>query len=518
MSKQGHRPVVLVILDGWGIGCDEPGNAILAAKTPTMDRILAECPSTTLITSGSAVGLPEGQMGNSEVGHLNLGAGFIVYQWISRIDKAIAEGELAANETLGHAIDHCIALGSTLHIAGLVSDGGVHSHIRHIIALVEIAAARGLTRIAIDAFTDGRDTSPSSGSRFVGELESALARIGAGRMATVSGRYYAMDRDKRWERTKLAYDAIVAGVGPTAASAAEVVERSYAAGLTDEFIVPTVIAAADVLPGIQPDDVFLFANFRSDRGRQLTQAIAVTDFSGFERSISVADQLQVITMTRYWDDLPVDILFETHDVERPLARVISEAGLRQFHCAETEKYPHVTFFLNGGREDPFPGEDRTLIPSPKVATYDLQPEMSAAGVGAASVNAIDSGSYDFVVVNFANPDMVGHTGVFEAAVTAVEAADAQLALVLHAVKRQGGVALVIADHGNAEEMIDRETGSPMTAHTTNPVPCVLVCSDVSALRDGSVLSAVAPTILELMGLEEPPDMATPSLLIAPAGS
>jgi len=323
MSQTGRRTVVLVILDGWGIGRDEPGNAILAANTPTMDRLRAECPYTTLLTSGSAVGLPEGQMGNSEVGHLNIGAGYIVHQWISRIDTSIANGELAANETLVQAIEQCLASNSTLHFAGLVSDGGVHSHIRHIIALIEIAARRGLTQLAVHAFTDGRDTSPTSGLGFIQELEAAIAHIGVGRIASVSGRYYSMDRDKRWDRTRLAYDAIVAGIGPRAESVASIVEQSYAAGVTDEFIVPTVITYDNDLAAMQPGDVFLFANFRSDRGRQLTQALAVADFAGFDRSVSLAGYIEVITLTRYWDGLPVAILFEPHDVVNPLARVIS---------------------------------------------------------------------------------------------------------------------------------------------------------------------------------------------------
>lgn len=508
--------MVLVILDGWGLGREEPGNAILAANTPIMDRLQAECPFTTLLTSGSAVGLPDGQMGNSEVGHLNIGAGYVVHQWISRIDLAIKNGVLAANETLVQAIEQCIASHSALHIAGLVSDGGVHSHIRHIIALIEIAARRGLTQIAVHAFTDGRDTSPTSGRGFILELEAAIARIGVGRIASVSGRYYSMDRDKRWDRTHLAYDAIVAGTGPRAESAALVVEQSYAAGVTDEFIVPTMITSDSDPAAMQPGDVFLFANFRSDRGRQLTQALAVDEFAGFDRSVSLVGHMRVITLTRYWDDLPVAILFEPHDVVNPLARVISESGLRQFHCAETEKYPHVTFFLNGGREDPYPGEDRSMIPSPKVATYDLQPEMSAAGVSTATIDAVGSGHYDFVVVNFVNPDMVGHTGDFAATVLAVETVDAYLGDVLVAVRDAGGTALVIADHGNAEEMIDRVTGGPMTAHTTNPVPCILVGADSFVLREASALSAVAPTILELMGLNAPPEMVTASLLVEPA--
>jgi 2,3-bisphosphoglycerate-independent phosphoglycerate mutase len=512
MTHKPIRPVVLVILDGWGIGASGPGNAVEAAVTPNMDRIWSTCPHATLQTSSLAVGLPEGQMGNSEVGHLNIGAGFIVHQWISRIDKAIADGELADNPILTSAIDRCVKDDRTLHIGGLVSNGGVHSHIRHIFALIEIAATRGLKKVAIDAFTDGRDTLPTSGLGFIGNLEEELSKVGVGRIATVSGRYYAMDRDKRWQRTQLAYDAIVSGAGPTAPSANAAIQASYDARVTDEFIVPVVIPNPDGPNGMQEGDVFLFANFRSDRGRQLTHALADPDFDGFARSKGIAGKCEVITMTRYQEGLPVEVLFEPHDVTEPLAKVISDAGLKQFHCAETEKYPHVTFFINGGREEPFPGEDRVMIPSPKVATYDLQPAMSAIPVADATIEAIESGTYAFIVVNFANADMVGHSGSIPATITAVETADTQLGRVLAAVQLAGGAAIVIADHGNAEEMIDEQTGGPMTAHTTNPVPCVLVGSTGAHLRDGAVLSAIAPTILDLLGLPIPPDMTTPSLL------
>jgi 2,3-bisphosphoglycerate-independent phosphoglycerate mutase len=509
-----HRPVALIILDGWGIGRDEPGNAVIAARTPTMDRISIEYPHTTLITSGEAVGLPAGQMGNSEVGHLNLGAGFIVYQWITRIDVAIADGSFNENEAIVAAIDRCLINGSTLHLMGLVSDGGVHSHTRHLVAIVKLAATKGLQRIAIHAFTDGRDTAPHSGLGFVGALESELAATGAGRIATVSGRYHAMDRDNRWPRTQLAYDAIVSGRGETAASAAEAIQRSYDAGTTDEFVLPTVIGEAVT---IEPGDAVISFNFRSDRMRQLIAALAEPGFTGFERSRFV-DNLEIVTMTRYEEGLPVTVAFAPKDVQYPIARIVSEAGLKQFHAAETEKYPHVTFFFNGGREEPFPGEERALVPSPKVATYDLQPEMSAVGVTDAVVGAIESGAFDFIIVNFANCDMVGHTGVFEAAVLAVETADASLARVLSALDAVGGVALVTADHGNAEEMIDRNTGGPMTAHTTNPVPVVLFApADKSLknarLRDGAVLSAVAPTLLELLGVKTPESMDQQSLLV-----
>lgn len=512
-------PVVLVILDGWGIGRDEPGNAVLAANTPTMDRLLAIYPNATLRCSGFDVGLPDGQMGNSEVGHLNLGAGFIVYQWISRIDKAITDGEFFTNPALVAAIDHCLANGTTLHLLGLVGDGGVHAHSRHLLALLDLAKRRGLTRVAVHAFTDGRDTAPTSGRAAIAEIEEHLLALKIGRIASVSGRYYAMDRDHRWERVKLAYDAIVDGDGPIARTADEALAAAYAAGTTDEFVVPTVIADDVHAPiKIEPGDEIVFFNFRSDRARQLTEALSRPAFDGFVRDRSVAAVVPVTTMTRYEAGLPVTVAFEPHDVVNPLARVVSEAGLNQFHCAETEKYAHVTFFFNGGREAPFPGEQRALIPSPKVATYDLQPSMSANGVADAVVNAIESGDYAFVIVNFANCDMVGHTGVISAAVEAVETVDRCLERVLVAVLNAGGVALVTADHGNAEEMIDRATGGPMTAHTTNPVPVVLVTPEDhprrhAPLRTDGILSGIAPTVLALMGLAAPADMTTPSLLV-----
>jgi 2,3-bisphosphoglycerate-independent phosphoglycerate mutase len=515
----GSRPVVLVILDGWGIGRDEPGNAVLAARTPTIDRLLAKYPHATLRCSGEDVGLPAGQMGNSEVGHLNLGAGFIVYQWITRIDRAIADGSFFGNPALIAAVDGCRERGSTLHLMGLIGDGGVHAHSRHLVALLELAKGRELERLAVHAFTDGRDTSPTSGLGFVDEIERQLALLGVGRIATVSGRYYAMDRDRRWERTSLAYEAIVDGQGSIARSAHDAIEASYAAGTTDEFILPTVIGDEWHPPmRLEPGDEVIYFNFRSDRGRQLTEALSVPDFQGFERARVVAGLCPVTTMTRYEAGLPVTVAFEPHDIVFPVARVVSDAGLKQFHCAETEKYAHVTFFFNGGREEPFPGEERRLIPSPKVATYDLQPEMSAGGVTDAVVDAVGSGRFDFVIVNFANCDMVGHTGVFSAAVAAVETADTCLGRVLEAVAAVGGVAIVTADHGNAEEMIDRETGGPMTAHTTNPVWVVLVTPEGHPLRNvelrpDGILSAVAPTVLRLLGLAVPADMTTPALIM-----
>ena len=514
-------PVVLVILDGWGIGRDEPGNAILHAHTPTMDRLWAAYPHATLLTSGEDVGLPDGQMGNSEVGHTNIGAGFVVYQWLTRIDRAVADGELAANPTLTAAIDRALVNGGRLHLLGLVSDGGVHSHIRHLEALLRLARARGLhsDRVVVHAFTDGRDTSPHGGLGFIDELEIAIAAIGAGHIATVSGRYYAMDRDRRWERTRQAYDAIVLGIGERATSAAEAVSRAYASGITDEFIPPTVIAGDASPSTVQPDDSVIFFNFRADRGRQLSQALVGETFGGWERG-SRLPGLHLVTLSRYEEGLEAEIAFPSMDVTDPLARVVSEAGLPQLHTAETEKYPHVTFFLNGGREEPFPGESRVLIPSPKVATYDLQPEMSALAVTDAVIGAIESGAYRLIVVNFANGDMVGHTGVFSAAVQAIETVYACLGRVIASTLAADGVALVTADHGNAEEMIDRVTGAPMTAHTTNPVPVILVAPETSPwrsvpLRGGGRLSAVAPTILKLMGMEVPASMTEPSLLAVP---
>ncbi|MFN8591851.1 MAG: 2,3-bisphosphoglycerate-independent phosphoglycerate mutase [Thermomicrobiales bacterium] len=512
-------PVVLVILDGWGIGRDEPGNAVLHARTPTMDHLWATYPHASLLTSGEDVGLPAGQMGNSEVGHTNIGAGFVVYQWLTRIDRAVARGEFAANPALNGAIDRALATGGTVHLLGLVSDGGVHSHMRHLEALLRLAAARGVPRerVAVHAFTDGRDTSPHSGLHFIADLETAMAAASVGRIATVSGRYFAMDRDRRWERTRRAYDAMVDGEGERSTSAQGAVARAYAAGVSDEFVPPTVIDSGSGPTPIRPGDGAIFFNFRADRGRQLSDALVSEAFGGWERGPRVAD-LHLVTMARYEAGLPVEVAFAPMDVVNPLARVVSQAGMTQFHAAETEKYPHVTFFLNGGREEPFPGEDRTLVPSPKVATYDLQPEMSALPLTDAVVAAIASGRYRLIVVNYANGDMVGHTGVFAAAVQAIETVDACLARVIAATLAAGGVALVTADHGNAEEMIDRVTGAPMTAHTTNPVPVLLIAPEQSAwrhaeLRPDGRLAAIAPTLLMLLGLTPPPEMTEPGLIV-----
>jgi len=511
------RPVLLAILDGWGIAPHGPGNAVTLADTPVLDSLFERYPHATLRTSGEAVGLPDGQMGNSEVGHLNIGAGFIVYQWITRIDMGIRSGELAANPAIQRAFSSARATCGTVHLMGLVSDGGVHSHTRHLVALLEAAKAAGVEDLLVHAFTDGRDASPTSGRQALTEVESKLLHLDIGGIATVSGRYYAMDRDHRWERTQTAFAAIAQGSGAEATSAVTAIDTSYALAVTDEFVAPTVIPAADgSRHAIGSNDSVIVFNFRSDRGRQLTEALSEPNFSGFERSTYTIPQ-NVTTLTTYDATLPVHVAFAPHDVERPLARIISEAGMSQFHTAETEKYPHVTFFLNGGREEPFPGEDRRLVPSPKVATYDLQPEMSAPQVADGVVEAIGSGQYDFIIVNFANCDMVGHTGVIAAAVAATETVDSCVGTILAALELAEGVAIVTADHGNAEQMIDPATGGPFTAHTTNPVPVILVAPHDHQLRHAqllecAVLGSVAPTVLELLGITPPAFMDQPSLI------
>ena len=514
-----RTPVLLAILDGWGIGRDEPGNAILQADTPVMDHLLATAPNATLRCSGDDVGLPAGQMGNSEVGHLNIGAGFVVYQWITRLDLAIAERTFEKTPAFVDAFERVKANAGTLHVLGLIGTGGVHAHTRHLIALLDAAEAYGVRRVLVHAFTDGRDTSPTSASEFIIPIETRLATMPEARIATISGRYYAMDRDHRWERTKMAFDAIVHAEGARAASAREAILGSYEVGRTDEFILPTVIPDAhDSLHGIRDADEFIFFNFRSDRGRQLTDALAQEGFNGFDRGGYVPGQHRVTTMTEYDKDLPVTVAFAPEDVVYPLARVISDAGKTQFHTAETEKYPHVTFFVNGGREEPFPGEARRMVPSPKVATYDLQPEMSAPDVCKGVIDAIRSGEYDFVIVNFANGDMVGHTGVIPAVVKAIETVDRCVGEIVMALMEAGGLGLITSDHGNAEQEIDPETGGPLTSHTTNPVPVILVAPEAHALRKATlrtdgVLSALAPTVLDLMDLAIPASMTQPSLIV-----
>lgn len=512
-----YRPVVLVVLDGWANGPDYLGNAVLAADTPVMDQLSDTYPTTALRCSGLDVGLPDGQMGNSEVGHLNLGAGFIVYQWITRIDQAIAEGDFFQNPALVQAVEHAKTHGTALHLMGLISDGGVHSHQRHLYALLELARRHDLDRVFIHLFTDGRDTPPESGAGYVEALLEEMARLETGTIATITGRYYAMDRDKRWERTRKAYDAIVSGIGRQARNPVEALRDSYASGVTDEFIEPIVLVdSSGPVATLTDGDAVIFFNFRADRARQLTQALTDPEFHGFSRTRLPKD-LEFVAMTEYERDFDLPVAFPPQDVVYPLARVLSEAGLRQYHTAETEKYAHVTYFFNGGREEPFPGEDRVLIPSPKVPTYDLQPEMSAHPLTEQTVEAIESGEYDFIIINYANGDMVGHTGVFSAAVQAIETVDSCLGKLVRATLRQGGVAIVTADHGNADEMIIPGTDEVWTAHTKNPVPFILVAPDDSPLRDVTLrrdgrLADVAPTVLDVLGITPPPDMTGKSLI------
>lgn len=519
------KPVVLVILDGIGIDPRRRANAYALANTPTLDRLWRDYAHATLEASGEAVGLPAGQMGNSEVGHLNLGAGFVVHQDLTRLGQAIESGEFYRNATLLAQMRLVQQRGTALHLIGLVGPGGVHSHGAHLMALLRMAKAQGLQRVFVHAFLDGRDTPPQSAAATLSELEVGLKELGVGRVASVSGRYYAMDRDNRWDRTTQAYRALVHGVGEKANTAAEAVAASYAAGVTDEFVVPTVVRdGAGPTATIRDGDGVMFFNFRADRARQLTRALVAAEMPQFDRGPARRD-LAFVTMTEYEKELPVQVAFPTQDVARPLAEVISRAGLKQFHTAETEKYAHVTFFFNGGREVPFEGEARLLAPSPRVATYDLQPEMSAVEITEGLVQRIRERTDDFVLVNYANGDMVGHTGSLPAAIKAVETVDACLGRVLSAVSEAGGLAFVTADHGNCEVMEDYTTGTPHTAHTTNPVPAIVFHPDFELnpkdttggqplLRSGK-LCDVAPTLLGFLGVTPPPEMTGHSLVVPP---
>jgi 2,3-bisphosphoglycerate-independent phosphoglycerate mutase len=520
------RPIVLVVLDGFGIGHDPAGDAIAAAPMPTWHGLLEKWPHSVLQASEEAVGLPPGQMGNSEVGHLNLGAGKPVLQDLPRIDAAIADGTFDERPAFHAAIDRANAANGVLHAVTLVGPGGVHANDRHLVALADLAHRDGVRTFAVHALLDGRDTPPSSGLGFVGDLETRLGAAHPGaRIVSVGGRYYGMDRDKRWERTERGYDAIVHGEAAyDAPSAVAAIEAAYARGETDEFVVPTVIDADGGPIRVEDRDPIVHLNFRADRARQLTHALADGhDFDGFDRRSPsgrpAPDDLLVVTMTSYEDGLPVLVAFPP-ETARSLAQAFSEAGWRQFHVAETEKYAHVTYFFNGGVEAPWPGEDRRLVPSPKVATYDLQPEMSASGVTDALVDAIRSGTYDFIVANYANPDMVGHTGVWEATIAALRTIDGCLARVVDAVgdvetagtDGPGAILAITADHGNADQLRDA-IGAPVTAHSLNPVPFVLIGRSVAARRltDG-VLADVAPTLLELAGLPGWPGITGMSLL------
>jgi 2,3-bisphosphoglycerate-independent phosphoglycerate mutase len=499
-------PCVLVVCDGWGENPDSFGNAIAAAQTPRVDALRQRWAWTTVAASGLAVGLPDGQQGNSEVGHLTIGAGRVLFQSLPRVTLDIEEGGFFRNPVLVEAVERARRRGAALHVMGLVSPGGVHSHTDHGLAVVELARRHGLERVWIHAFLDGRDEPPTSAAGFVRTFEEGLARIGAGRIVSVSGRYHAMDRDRRWERTARAYEVIAGAGDGTAAGAVDYIEGRYAAGVTDEFIEPVSI----VPPGaervrIEDGDSVIFFNFRPDRARQLTHALVDEEFDGFPRSRRAAD-LHMATFTEYEAGLRVAVAYATEDVRDTLGEVVSAHGLRQFHVAETEKYAHVTYFINGGREEPLPGEDRLLIPSPKVATYDATPAMSAEAVTEAVLDRIRAGGDALIVVNFANPDMVGHTGDLAATITAVEVVDRCLGSIADATEAAGGSLLITADHGNAEHKVDPRDGSPLTAHTTSPVPVILCGNGSGELRAGGGLADIAPTVLGVLGLPAPATM------------
>ena len=503
------KPVILMILDGFGVGleAEKRGDAIKAAKKPNIDKLFAENPVTKIGASGLDVGLPDGQMGNSEVGHTNIGAGRIVYQELTRITKSIEDGEFFENEALLKAVDNAAQEGKALHIMGLLSNGGVHSHNTHMYAIVELAKKKGVKNVYVHAFLDGRDVPPTSGKDFVEECANKLKEIGLGKIATVMGRYYAMDRDNRWDRVEKAYSAMVYGEGNKACCPVKAVEESYANDVTDEFVVPTV---CEENATVKPGDSIVFFNFRPDRAREITRTFVDPEFKGFERKNGFFP-LTYVCMTQYDASMPnVEVAFKPQSLKNTIGEYISNKGMTQLRIAETEKYAHVTFFFNGGVEQPYEGEDRILVKSPAVATYDLQPEMSAYEVTDKLVPAIESGKYDMIILNYANCDMVGHTGVFEAAVKAVEAVDTCVGRVVEAIKKMGGVALITADHGNADKMVDAD-GSPFTAHTTNPVPFCVVGYDCQ-LREGGRLADIAPTMLQIMGLEQPAEMDGISLI------
>lgn len=504
------KPLILMILDGFGVGKkgEEAANAILAANTPNIDKLFSENALTQIGASGMDVGLPDGQMGNSEVGHTNIGAGRIVYQELTRITKTIDDDKLKDNEEIVAAMDNALNNNSDLHLFGLLSPGGVHSHNTHLYGILELAKKKGLTNVYIHAFLDGRDVPPSSAAEYVAEAVAKCEEIGVGKIATVMGRYYAMDRDNRWERVEKAYAALVYGEGVQATCPVQAVKDSYANGVTDEFVLPIVVEGGAT---VKANDSVIFYNFRPDRAREITRTFVDPDFSGFERKNGFFP-LYYVCMTQYDASMPnVHIAFKPQTLTNTMGEYISSLGMKQLRIAETEKYAHVTFFFNGGVEKVYDGEDRILVKSPSVATYDLQPEMSAYEVKDKLVDAIRSGVYDMIILNFANCDMVGHTGVFDAAVKAVEAVDDCIGQVVSAILEMGGAAIITADHGNADKMFD-ENGEPFTAHTTNPVPFCVIGYDCK-LREGGVLADIAPTMLKIMGLPQPEEMTGKSIII-----
>ena len=507
------KVTMLMILDGFGDNPNKDGNAIKLANTPNIDKLIKKYPNTDIYTSGKYVGLPEGQMGNSEVGHTNIGAGRIVYQELTRITKSIEDGDFFSNQELIAAIENCKKNNSKLHILGLVSDGGVHSHIRHLYGLLELAKRRDFEDVYVHCFLDGRDTPPASAEGYIIKLQEKMQEKGIGKIASISGRFYSMDRDKRWQRVQKCYDALVKGEGLKANSAVKAIEDSYQKEVFDEFVEPTVICnGEEPIAKIEENDSVIFFNFRPDRAREITRAIVDKDFNEFETKKM---NVYFVCFTNYDETMPnVHIAFKKETLHNTFGEVVSKAGLTQLRIAETEKYAHVTFFFNGGEEKQYPGEERILVPSPKVETYDQKPEMSAYEVTDKVVEALENDKYDAVILNFANTDMVGHTGSLEAAIKAVEAVDECVGRIVKVIEEKKGNLLITADHGNAEQMIDYKTGEPHTAHTTNPVPIILITDNPNyKLKENGKLADLAPTMLELMGLEKPEEMTGESLLI-----
>ena len=512
MSK---KPVVLMVLDGYGLNDKTEGNAIAQAKTPVMDKLMKECPFQKGNASGLSVGLPDGQMGNSEVGHMNIGAGRIIYQELTRITKAIEEGTFFENKALLAAVENAKKNNSALHLFGLLSDGGVHSHNTHLYAILELCKKQNFENVYVHPFFDGRDTPPASGKGYLEELIANMKEIGVGKVASMSGRYYAMDRDNRWDRVELAYKSLVTGEGVQAEDPVAAMQESYDKEVYDEFVLPTVITEnGKPVSLVKPNDSVIFFNFRPDRAREITRAFCCDDFDGFERA-NGRMPLTYVCFKDYDESIPNKLVaFKKEEIDNTFGEYLAAKGLKQLRLAETEKYAHVTFFFNGGVEEPNEGEDRILVKSPKVATYDLKPEMSAYEVCDKLVGAIKSEKYDVIVINFANPDMVGHTGVQAAAIKAVEAVDECVGKAVEALKEVDGQMFICADHGNAEQLIDEETGEPFTAHTTNPVPFILVNADPAyKLREGGCLADIAPTLIELMGMQQPEEMTGKSLLV-----
>ncbi|MDD5969193.1 MAG: 2,3-bisphosphoglycerate-independent phosphoglycerate mutase [Candidatus Fimousia sp.] len=511
----GKKPTVLMILDGYGLNEKKEANAVAMANTPVMDKLMSEGVFVKGNASGMAVGLPDGQMGNSEVGHLNMGAGRIVYQELTRITKEIQDGTFFENEAMLKAVENCKAHDSALHCFGLLSDGGVHSHNTHLYGVLELAKRQGLKKVYVHLFLDGRDTAPTSGKGYAEELVAKMDELGIGKIASVSGRYYAMDRDNRWERVEKAYRAIVMGEGNTAEDGVQAIADSYKEDVTDEFVVPTVIMEDGApVATLKENDSVIFYNFRPDRAREITRSICDDKFEGFERPNGYFPTTYVC-FTEYDVTIPNKLVaFHKVEINNTFGEYLAAHGLKQLRLAETEKYAHVTFFFNGGIEEPNEGEDRILVKSPAVATYDLQPEMSAPEVGKQLVKAIRSNEYDVIIINFANSDMVGHTGIPEAAIKAVEAVDKCVGDAVEAIKEVDGQMFICADHGNAEQLVDYETGAPFTAHTTNPVPFILVNYDENyTLREGGCLADIVPTLIEMMGMEQPKEMTGKSLLV-----